>query len=104
MTVELPNNPRRHLLQQGTTASSFRSNISNSSFPTVRNERDRESRFGSEIPHTSYLGSGMTMELPSNPRHHLLQQGTTASSFRTNVPGSSFPTVKNKRDREYVFC
>ncbi|CDT03783.1 hypothetical protein VCR26J2_350247 [Vibrio coralliirubri] len=31
-----------------------------SSFPTVRNERDRESHLWFEIPDTSFLGSGMT--------------------------------------------
>jgi hypothetical protein len=103
MTVELPNNPHRHLLQQRTTTSSFRSNVPNPSFPTVRDERDRESHFGSEIPHTSPLGSGMTIELPNSPLRHLLQQGTT-SSFSSNVPNPSFPTVRDERDRESVFC
>ena len=69
----------------------------------MRNERDRESHFGSEIPHTSHLGSGMTVELPNNPRRHLLRQGTTTTSFRSNDPNPSFPTVRHERDRESVF-
>ncbi|MCK8071280.1 hypothetical protein [Vibrio sp. 1CM23M] len=34
-----------------------------SSFPAVRDERDRESRLWFEIPDTSFLGSGMTVIL-----------------------------------------
>jgi len=34
-----------------------------SSFPKVRDERNRESRLWLEIPDTSYLGSGMTVVL-----------------------------------------
>jgi len=83
------------------------------SFPKVRNERDRESRFA--VRDFSSLGSGMTLGNQVNVVHitsyceahnHLTlnsEELQPCHFLRRDTPTLSFPTVRNERDRESFF-